>query len=74
MVPSRHDWKIVDRDVKPQHNQSPGLYSVLYTTSECKALYSTFQVYIQNYIQQPNVELYIRLSNSFFSTIFKLWM
>ena len=19
--PSRHDWKIVDRDVKPQHNQ-----------------------------------------------------
>ena len=21
MVPSRHDWKIVDLDVKPQHNQ-----------------------------------------------------
>ena len=21
MAPSRHDWKIVDRDVKPQHNQ-----------------------------------------------------
>ena len=22
MAPSRHDWKIVDWDVKPQHNQS----------------------------------------------------
>ena len=25
MAPSRHDWKIVDRDVKPQHNQNPSL-------------------------------------------------
>ena len=28
MAPSRHDWKIVDWDVKPQHNQwisSPGI-------------------------------------------------
>ena len=24
MAPSRHDWKIVDWDVKPQHNQAPG--------------------------------------------------
>ena len=24
MAPSRHDWKIVDRDVKPQHNQPTG--------------------------------------------------
>ena len=23
MAPSRHDWKIVDWDVKPQHNQNP---------------------------------------------------
>ena len=23
MAPSRHDWKIVDWDVKPQHNQQP---------------------------------------------------
>ena len=23
MAPSRHDWKIVDWDVKPQHNQTP---------------------------------------------------
>ena len=23
MAPSRHDWKIVDWDVKPQHNQKP---------------------------------------------------
>ena len=25
MAPSRHDWKIVDWDVKPQHNQQPVL-------------------------------------------------
>ena len=24
-APSRHDWKIVDRDVKPQHNQPNGI-------------------------------------------------
>ena len=24
MAPSRHDWKIVDWDVKPQHNQHHG--------------------------------------------------
>ena len=28
MAPSRHDWKIVDWDVKPQHNQ-PTLFSGL---------------------------------------------
>ena len=50
----------------------PGLYSALYLTSECRALYSTFQVYIQNYIQYPNVELYIWLSRSIFSTTLKL--
>ena len=28
MAPSRHDWKIVDWDVKPQHNQSIDFYSI----------------------------------------------
>ena len=28
MAPSRHDWKIVDWDVKPQHNQSFQEYGV----------------------------------------------
>ena len=27
MAPSRHDWKIVDWDVKPQHNQPTKLQS-----------------------------------------------
>ena len=27
MAPSRHDWKIVDWDVKPQHNQQTLLYN-----------------------------------------------
>ena len=26
MAPSRHDWKIVDWDVKPQHNQPMCIY------------------------------------------------
>ena len=26
MAPSRHDWKIVDWDVKPQHNQPTILF------------------------------------------------
>ena len=33
MAPSRHDWKIVDWDVKPQHNQ-PTIY-------ECYVLHGT---------------------------------
>ena len=49
----------------------PGIYSVLYSTSECTALFSAFQVYIQHYIQHPNVELYIQTSRSISSAIFK---
>ena len=52
----------------------PGLYSALYSTSECRSLYSALQVYIEHYIQHPNVELYIRLSRSIFSTIFNIRM
>ena len=51
---------------------SPGLFSAVYSTSECRALYSALQIYIHCYIQTPNVELFIRLSRSIFSTIFKL--
>ena len=51
-----------------------GLYSVLYSTSQCRALYSVLQVYIQHYIQTPNVEIYIRLCRSIFSTIFNIRM
>ena len=29
MAPSRHDWKIVDWDVKPQHNQHNQFQRVL---------------------------------------------
>ena len=42
----------------------PGLYSALDSKTEYRALYSARQVYIQRYIQHPNVELYIRLSRS----------
>ena len=33
MAPSRHDWKIVDWDVKPQHNQNFGLLKSKYIIS-----------------------------------------
>ena len=36
MAPSRHDWKIVDWDVKPQHNQPK---PVLSTTSSSLPFY-----------------------------------
>ena len=48
----------------------PGLYSALDSKTECRALYSVLQVYIQRYIQHPNVELYIRLSRTTLRTIF----
>ena len=33
MAPSRHDWKIVDWDVKPQHNQPTNAWRQSYVTS-----------------------------------------
>ena len=30
MAPSRHDWKIVDWDVKPQHNQPTNTFDLDY--------------------------------------------
>ena len=44
MAPSRHDWKIVDWDVKPQHNQP--------TIFRCNTLY-------YNYIMQKKSPLHI---------------
>ena len=39
MAPSRHDWKIVDWDVKPQHNQPTNLsLEVLCVKSEEQGL------------------------------------
>ena len=35
MAPSRYDWKIVDWDVKPQHNQPT---NILANFPHCKAL------------------------------------
>ena len=29
MAPSRHDWKIVDWDVKPQHNQPSQIFLIV---------------------------------------------
>ena len=53
---------------------SPCPFSALYSTSEYRALCSALLVYIQNYIQHLNVELYIRLPRSIFSAIFNIRM
>ena len=52
----------------------PGLYSALYSTRECRALYSALQVYIQRFIQNLNVELYFQPSRSILSGIFNIRM
>ena len=35
MAPSRYDWKIVDWDVKPQHNQITSGISLMYSLNSC---------------------------------------
>ena len=41
MAPSRHDWKIVDWDVKPQHNQPTYNFEVLMHSEFCISSAST---------------------------------
>ena len=51
-----------------------GLYSELYSKTECRGLYSALQVYIQRYIKKPNIQIYIRPSRSIFSAIVNIRM
>ena len=55
MAPSRHDWKIVDRDFKPQHNQPTnsvllptGMGGKLKKLSSCTVLQNQYD---KSYIQ-----------------------
>ena len=36
MAPSRYDWKIVDWDVKPQHNQPTNTHCQIFASYRCK--------------------------------------
>ena len=45
MAPSRHDWKIVDWDVKPQHNQPTNLLIQLHVTDANYSLKSMLILY-----------------------------
>ena len=38
VVPSRHDWKVVDWDVKPQHKQTNHLCCSLNVSSKTKCM------------------------------------
>ena len=65
---------IFDKGMKISIFVSPDVYSALYSSFECRALYSSLQVYNQYYIQTPNSELFIRLSRSLFNTILEFRM
>ena len=44
MAPSRHDWKIVDWDVKPQHNQPTISKKTAWYNSGTKCICITYQI------------------------------
>ena len=46
MAPSRHDWKIVDWDVKPQHNQPILWFYLVYFMSEFLPIPNAKMAYI----------------------------
>ena len=50
MAPSRYDWKIVDWDVKPQHNQPTNL--------EICLLYLCYLVYLRYWSSYINIVIY----------------
>ena len=63
MAPSRHDWKIVDWDVKPQHNQPKnGLFVVIgyVVVNLVNNLYTSFL----NWLMQLNINKMIGDSQS----------
>ena len=51
MAPSRHDWKIVDWDVKPQHNQPTTHQPIDFPIPEVDVLYS---VPVLNILEQEH--------------------
>ena len=60
MAPSRHDWKIVDWDVKPQHNQ-PIILQLIQFTQLILQLIQLTQIILQ--LIQLN-QLILQLNNS----------
>ena len=47
MAPSRHDWKIVDWDVKPQHNQPTNLQlTIRWLIKHFKVIYSDANIQV----------------------------
>ena len=61
MAPSRHDWKIVDWDVKPQHNQPTNLIFVIGCVKMQQALIycsAIFLSYHKRFWSAPILELH----------------
>ena len=47
MAPSRHDWKIVDWDVKPQHNQPTTRTAFNFTDYEWNMTITVWEEFLQ---------------------------
>ena len=52
MAPSRHDWKVVDWDVKPQHNQPKSPWKALGAKTTLPAISYSRYLYWQLYWKQ----------------------
>ena len=64
VAPSRHDWKIVDWDVKPQHKQKPyqgKIYNldgyIFYKFFTIEKIWDGLQVFLQETIYQVRTEM-----------------
>ena len=60
MAPSRHDWKIVDWDVKPQHNQPRtwGMWFTVFNVSYTVQTHDALAANMQNKRGQPKLFWY----------------
>ena len=59
MAPSRYDWKIVDWDVKSQHNNNQILHPALKTKRETTK-YINWQQFTKGTRGKPNKHLFLR--------------
>ena len=59
MAPSRHDWKIVDWDVKPQHNQPTFASYVMNCHSKCAIHAANAEPQLKKFKEGLALEMFI---------------
>ena len=80
MAPSRHDWKIVDWDVKPQHNQPTFKKDIKVWSSNIQSWVKTVSKYVKNHTvmilsfrtDMPGQTVQTQISSSLRSTLFAI--